>query len=60
MAIGARRARTCLPSRRSILRVSALASDHEAVREMDCNPVMVGEARAVVVDSRVRVAASER
>jgi acyl-CoA synthetase (NDP forming) len=43
-----------------VLRVSALASDHEAVREMDCNPVMVGEARAVVVDSRVRVAASER
>jgi acetate---CoA ligase (ADP-forming) len=41
-----------------ILRVSALASDHEAVREMDCNPVMVGETRAVVVDSRVRVAAS--
>jgi acyl-CoA synthetase (NDP forming) len=38
-----------------ILRVSALASDHEAVREMDCNPVMVGETRAVVVDSRVRV-----
>jgi acyl-CoA synthetase (NDP forming) len=40
-----------------VLRVSALASDHEAVREMDCNPVMVGETRAVVVDSRVRVAA---
>jgi acetyl coenzyme A synthetase (ADP forming)-like protein len=40
-----------------ILRVSALASDHEAVREMDCNPVIVGERRAVVVDSRVRVSA---
>jgi acetyl coenzyme A synthetase (ADP forming)-like protein len=40
-----------------ILRVSALASDHEAIREMDCNPVMVGQTRAVVVDSRVRVAA---
>jgi len=40
-----------------ILRVSSLASDHEAVREMDCNPVMVGETRAVVVDSRVRVSA---
>ena len=26
-------------------------------REMDCNPVMVGETRAVVVDSRVRVSA---
>jgi acetyl coenzyme A synthetase (ADP forming)-like protein len=41
-----------------ILRVSALASDHEAVREMDCNPVMVGERRAVVVDARIRVSAS--
>ena len=41
-----------------ILRVSALASDHEAIREMDCNPVMVGETRAVVVDSRVRVTAA--
>ncbi|HEX6580768.1 MAG TPA: GNAT family N-acetyltransferase [Actinomycetota bacterium] len=40
-----------------ILRVSALAADHEPVREMDCNPVMVGETRALVVDSRVRVAA---
>ena len=41
-----------------ILRVSALASDHEAVREMDCNPVMVEETRAIVVDSRVRVSTS--
>ena len=38
-----------------VLRVSALASGHDVIREMDCNPVMVGEARAVVVDSRVRV-----
>jgi acyl-CoA synthetase (NDP forming) len=38
-----------------VLRVSALASDHAAVREMDCNPVMVGPTRAVVVDARVRV-----
>ena len=40
-----------------VLRVSALASSHETVREMDCNPVLVGETRAVVVDSRIRVAA---
>ncbi|MGH2679877.1 MAG: GNAT family N-acetyltransferase [Actinomycetota bacterium] len=40
-----------------VLRVSALASGHEAIREMDCNPVMVGETRAVVVDARVRVSA---
>ena len=38
-----------------ILRVSALASDHDTIREMDCNPVMVGETHAIVVDSRVRV-----
>jgi acetyl coenzyme A synthetase (ADP forming)-like protein len=40
-----------------VLRVSALASGHDTIREMDCNPVMVGETRALVVDSRVRVAA---
>jgi acyl-CoA synthetase (NDP forming) len=40
-----------------VLRVSALASGHDVIREMDCNPVLVGETRAVVVDARVRVAA---
>jgi acyl-CoA synthetase (NDP forming) len=40
-----------------VLRVSALASGHGSVREMDCNPVLVGETRAIVVDSRIRVAA---
>ena len=39
-----------------LLRVSALASEHEAVMEMDCNPVMVRQKGAVVVDARVRVA----
>ncbi len=38
-----------------VLRVSALASGHDVIREMDCNPVLVGETRAVVVDARVRV-----
>jgi acyl-CoA synthetase (NDP forming) len=38
-----------------ILRVSALAVDQPAVVEMDCNPVMVLERSAVVVDARVRV-----
>ena len=38
-----------------ILRLSSLTSDHDAIREMDCNPVMVGETRAMVVDCRVRV-----
>ena len=40
-----------------VLRVSALASGHDVIREMDCNPVLVGETRAVVVDARVRVSA---
>jgi acetyl coenzyme A synthetase (ADP forming)-like protein len=40
-----------------LLRVSALASDHPALQEMDGNPVMVRERGAVVVDARVRVAA---
>lgn len=42
-----------------VLRVSALAAGHDVIREMDCNPVLVGETRAVVVDSRIRVAAPE-
>ena len=40
-----------------LLRVSAMASDHAALQEMDGNPVMVRERGAVVVDARVRVAA---
>jgi acetate---CoA ligase (ADP-forming) len=39
-----------------VLRVSALASERESVMEMDCNPVMVRQKGAVVVDARVRVA----
>jgi len=38
-----------------VLRVSALAVDQPAIVEMDCNPVMVLERGAVVVDARVRV-----
>lgn len=38
-----------------ILRVSALADDHPAVAEMDCNPVTVLPVGAVIVDARVRV-----
>ena len=40
----------------TLLRVSALASERESVMEMDCNPVMVRQKGAVVVDARVRVA----
>jgi acyl-CoA synthetase (NDP forming) len=38
-----------------ILRVSALATDQPEVAEMDCNPVIVLDRTAVVVDARVRV-----
>jgi acyl-CoA synthetase (NDP forming) len=38
-----------------VLRVSALAVDQQAIVEMDCNPVIVLERGAAVVDARVRV-----
>ena len=38
-----------------VLRVSALSVDQPAIVEMDCNPVMVLERGAVVVDARVRL-----
>jgi acetyl coenzyme A synthetase (ADP forming)-like protein len=38
-----------------ILRVSALADEHPAIAEMDCNPVTVLSAGAVIVDARVRL-----
>ena len=41
-----------------LLRVSTMAAEHAAVQEVDCNPVMVRECGATVVDSRIRVAAS--
>ena len=40
-------------------RVSALAADHPAIAELDCNPVLVGPGGASIVDMRVRVAADE-
>jgi acetate---CoA ligase (ADP-forming) len=39
-----------------ILRVGALADNHPAIAEMDCNPVMVLTDGAVIVDARIRVA----
>ena len=38
-----------------ILRIGALAENHPAVAEMDCNPVKVLPTGAVIVDARVRV-----
>ena len=38
-----------------LLRVSALVEAHREVAEMDCNPVMVLEKSAAILDARVRV-----
>ncbi|HET8953450.1 MAG TPA: GNAT family N-acetyltransferase [Solirubrobacteraceae bacterium] len=40
-------------------RVSALAADHPAIAELDCNPVLVGPDGAAIVDMRVRVAEAD-
>ena len=41
-----------------LLRLSALVEAHPEVAEMDCNPVMVLERGAAIVDARVRVEAA--
>jgi acyl-CoA synthetase (NDP forming) len=38
-----------------ILRISAMASDQPEIAEVDCNPVMVLDRGAAVVDARVHV-----
>jgi acetate---CoA ligase (ADP-forming) len=38
-----------------MLRVSALVEGHAEIAELDCNPAMVGEQGATVVDARVRL-----
>jgi acyl-CoA synthetase (NDP forming) len=38
-----------------LLRLGALAEAHPEVAELDCNPVVVGERGATVLDARVRV-----
>ena len=40
-----------------VRRIGALAADHPAIAELDCNPVIVGPGGASIVDMRVRVAA---
>jgi acyl-CoA synthetase (NDP forming) len=40
-------------------RVSAVVSDHPAITELDCNPVVVGPEGAAIVDMRVHVAEPE-
>ncbi len=39
----------------ALLRVSALVEDRPEIAEMDCNPILVHEAGATIVDARVRV-----
>jgi acetyl coenzyme A synthetase (ADP forming)-like protein len=38
-----------------MLRVSAMVEGHAEIAELDCNPVMVGQHGAIVVDARVRL-----
>ena len=40
-----------------LLRVSALAAAHPEIAELDCNPLRVGPAGAVVLDARIAHAA---
>jgi acetyl coenzyme A synthetase (ADP forming)-like protein len=39
-----------------LVRISALAEDHPHIAEMECNPVLVSAAGALVADARIRVA----
>ena len=38
-----------------MLRISAMVEGHAEIAELDCNPVMVGQHGAIVVDARVRL-----
>lgn len=42
-----------------LLRLGALADAHPQVAELDCNPVVVAEHGAIVLDARVRVEPSQ-
>jgi acetyl coenzyme A synthetase (ADP forming)-like protein len=42
----------------AVIRVSALAEDLPEVAELDCNPIVVAEHGAVIVDARIRVEAA--
>jgi len=43
----------------ALLRTSAMVEDLPQVEELDCNPIMVLQQGAVVIDARVRVAPYE-
>jgi len=38
-----------------MLRINAMVEGHAEIAELDCNPVMVGQHGAIVVDARVRI-----
>jgi acyl-CoA synthetase (NDP forming) len=42
-----------------IVRTSIMADDLPAIAEMDCNPILVHERGATIVDARIRVAVTE-
>jgi acyl-CoA synthetase (NDP forming) len=42
-----------------LLRVGAMVEDLPQIAELDCNPFVVGERGAVILDARIRVAAVE-
>jgi hypothetical protein len=39
-----------------LLRLSALATAHPEIAELDCNPLIASEADAVLIDARARIA----
>jgi acetate---CoA ligase (ADP-forming) len=41
----------------AVLRVAAMVEAHPEIAELDCNPVVVHETGAVIVDARVRIEA---
>jgi len=43
----------------ALLRVSAMVEDIPQISELDCNPLVVNESGAVILDARVRIAAVE-
>jgi acyl-CoA synthetase (NDP forming) len=43
----------------ALLRVSAMVEDIPQISELDCNPLVVHESGAVILDARVRIAAVE-
>jgi acyl-CoA synthetase (NDP forming) len=43
----------------ALLRVSALVEDLPQIAELDCNPIIISEQGAMIVDARIRVAPME-